>query len=399
MIYECEDSKSGYGLMVMTGYKAGCVAQLLPSECLYSDCTISVDWIIKNWNHWIYMDCPVSQVLFLEGYSAEAPTLSGLTKEAIAKLWRWVFRCGIGAACIKNICQYPLDHEKGVLRSVKRLALSLITFPGYLFNRLFHRAGQSGGSKNSKYELLESCVIETHDGRPLRRIRAISDITAIGVKAGDLGGYIEGEHNLEVSGESWISGQAQVFGNASVSDNAQVFGQARVYDDARIYNHAQVFGNARVSGDAAVSGCGRVYGNARVCGSAEILSSAQVAGDAFIHGEAMIFGKAFIFGDAVIRGNATVSGDARICGDAKIFGDAEISVDARIEKGCHIGWFSIVGPNNDTITWYRSSKGINIKKSDFDGTLEEFYLGIDGKDNSREYKYLIEFVKTRSNSF
>ena len=76
--------------------------------------------------------------------------------------------------------------------------------------------------------------------KTLYRIEATKDIEKFGVKAGDLGGYIEKEDNL--SGKAWVYGDAEVYGNA------------RVYGDAEVYGNANVYGDARVSGDALVSG-------------------------------------------------------------------------------------------------------------------------------------------------
>ncbi len=87
----------------------------------------------------------------------------------------------------------------------------------------------------NKYELTDETKV--FYGVTLHRIRAL---TAVGVlaAAGQLGGWVESEKNLEQSGDAWVygnarvSGNAQVYGNARVSGNAQVSGDARVYGDA-----------------------------------------------------------------------------------------------------------------------------------------------------------------------
>ena len=101
-----------------------------------------------------------------------------------------------------------------------------------------------------KFELTD----ETHPSVPqLHRIRALVDIPRAGVRAGELGGWVESESCLAHSGDAWVSGNAQVFGNARVSGNAWVSGDAEVSGNARVFRNAQVFGNARVSGNAWVS--------------------------------------------------------------------------------------------------------------------------------------------------
>jgi hypothetical protein len=73
---------------------------------------------------------------------------------------------------------------------------------------------------NNKYELTNE-TITTPLGNVLHRIKALIDI-GVWVKAGDLGGWIETEANLRVSGEAWVFDKAQVSGEAQVFDKAQV---------------------------------------------------------------------------------------------------------------------------------------------------------------------------------
>ena len=98
-----------------------------------------------------------------------------------------------------------------------------------------------------KFELTSEFVTNIF-GTKLFRIKALIEFG--NVKAGDLGGYIEKEDNLEHSGDAWVSGNARVYGDAWVSGNA------RVYGDACVSGNAEVSGNADF---ATVHGFGSVY--------------------------------------------------------------------------------------------------------------------------------------------
>jgi cytoskeletal protein CcmA (bactofilin family) len=115
---------------------------------------------------------------------------------------------------------------------------------------------------NNKYELVKTDFKISIMGTTLFRIKAKTKIEKYGINPGDLGGYVESENNLQVSGNAWVSGNARVYGNARVSGNAWVSGNSWVSGNARVYGDARVSGNARVSGDARVSGNARVYGDA-----------------------------------------------------------------------------------------------------------------------------------------
>ena len=121
---------------------------------------------------------------------------------------------------------------------------------------------------SKKYELTNETKTLA-DGTVLHRIRALMDILRFGVKAGELGGFVEGENNLSQDGDAWVSGDAEVYGNARVYSNAAVSGDAKVFGNAEIYGDARVFGNAKVFGKA------WVFGNAWVCGDAEVSANSD----------------------------------------------------------------------------------------------------------------------------
>ena len=97
-----------------------------------------------------------------------------------------------------------------------------------------------------KFELTSEFVTNIF-GTKLFRIKALVEFG--GVEAGELGGYIEKEENLDHDGDAWVYGDAWVFDNARVYGNAEVCGDARVCGNAWVYGNAEVCGNARVCGD------------------------------------------------------------------------------------------------------------------------------------------------------
>lgn len=84
--------------------------------------------------------------------------------------------------------------------------------------------------ERKKYEFTGETI--EHDGHILNRIRALIDFD--GVKKGDIGGWIESEHNLSHNGNSWVY------------DDAKVYEHAQVFHDAKVYYRAKIYGNAEV---------------------------------------------------------------------------------------------------------------------------------------------------------
>ena len=88
--------------------------------------------------------------------------------------------------------------------------------------------------QQKKYELTGE-FIEHWSGKKLYRIRAL--VTFGAVVAGQLGGFVESEKNLDqsLSGDAWVSGDARV------SADALVYGDARVRSYAVISEREMIF--------------------------------------------------------------------------------------------------------------------------------------------------------------
>ena len=128
-----------------------------------------------------------------------------------------------------------------------------------------------------KYEMTSNYKIFLE--KKLFQIRALVDLCN-GVKAGELGGYIEKEENLSQSDNAWVGGNARVTGDACVTDNAYVTDNAWVGGNALVTGDAYVTDNARVSGNALVGGNAYVTDNANINSNADLL---QITGLGSVH--------------------------------------------------------------------------------------------------------------------
>jgi hypothetical protein len=111
-------------------------------------------------------------------------------------------------------------------------------------------------------------------GRNLYRIRALIDIPLHGVKAGDLGGYIECEANLSQKDSAWVGGDAKVYARARVLLDALVTGEATVTNGATLYDSVRVDEYAVLDGDLGVFDTAHISGRAYVVGDAKITQNA-----------------------------------------------------------------------------------------------------------------------------
>ena len=244
--------------------------------------------------------------------------------------------------------------------------------------------------EGKKYILTE--YTKEYDGHTLYRIRAIKDFS--GVRAGELCGYVAGEHNLSQYGNCWIRQGSMVFDFAYVGDNARVaksvmYQNAKALEDSRviqstmygdsvikgfavsnnayIYHKSLINGESRVSGHLAfegiikekvfisssrvritgsdievsgevelsdhveIEGCAKVRGKSRIMNYSRISDYAEVSGKGIIiKDNVCIGGKSRIWDNALLSGSAKVNGRALIRESAEIYDNVIIADAAEI---------------------------------------------------------------------
>lgn len=222
---------------------------------------------------------------------------------------------------------------------------------------------------NKKFELTNKTVhgdIYNNGWHPIYQIRALRDIPEHGVKAGDLGGYVQYENNLSQEGNCWIKDAASAVGDAVVSGNALIKDAAVVCRNANIKGDALVCGGAYVGDDATISGNATVAGHAvvkryTVRDHAIIGDDATVDGDAFhtgvIEGYSEISGKAKVGGSCSIRDHARITGNADVAWGYSMDSDNTlISGSAVVDGSATVKGYSRIGGNTHVFGYVYQSE-------------------------------------------
>ena len=141
----------------------------------------------------------------------------------------------------------------------------------------------------AKYEILydrphPTAIADGDVFRPLYQIRALIDIPAHNVKAGDLGGYVENMTNLSQEGQAWIADNAYACSNARVEGAALLKDHAAATAHSRVHGYAVAEGYSYLSGESDLSGNARVrdvsmYDRARLGGGVRVMSERVFSGD------------------------------------------------------------------------------------------------------------------------
>lgn len=163
------------------------------------------------------------------------------------------------------------------------------------------------------------------EGQPrLYRIRALKDIPAFNVKAGDFGGWVENGDNLSQEGICWIKDCAMVYGGARVIDSALVSDYAKVRGDSLVKDSAEICGFAVVE-QTIVADRSKIAGQA-VVETSSLKDTAKVEGYARID-TSNLTGGAFISGKSRVHGS-TLNG-------CQILDESDIK-NSIVEAECYI---------------------------------------------------------------
>lgn len=69
---------SPLAIMVATGHSAGHIVVYLPVECLSAGTVmLSTEWLLANWSKWVYPECPIEDVYYLEHYPVPSDPMRG----------------------------------------------------------------------------------------------------------------------------------------------------------------------------------------------------------------------------------------------------------------------------------------------------------------------------------
>ncbi len=95
-----------------------------------------------------------------------------------------------------------------------------------------------------KYELTTTYKIV--NGVVVYQIKSLIFIPSYSIAPNDLGGYVEGEHNLSQDGDCWIDVDATVYGNIKVIDDAYVGSNTILYRDITLNGRMYLDGNFNI---------------------------------------------------------------------------------------------------------------------------------------------------------
>ena len=136
------------------------------------------------------------------------------------------------------------------------------------------------------------------------------------MKAGDLGGFVEGESNLsfEPGDDAWLFDDAIAAGGAYVDQGSCLRGNAIACDSAYVSRGSVLSGNARVEDNAYLRGA-VMTGDTLASGFARLIQTPDRQGTPLLSGHCHVYG--YVRGDVRITGSAVILPGEEICNDTR----------------------------------------------------------------------------------
>jgi carbonic anhydrase/acetyltransferase-like protein (isoleucine patch superfamily) len=182
-----------------------------------------------------------------------------------------------------------------------------------------------------KYELIDEDK-KIVDDVTCRRIRALRTFARKGevIKAGTVGGYIQGVLNLSQHDTCWVYDDACVIGSSLIKDDAVVMHNACVKGNVTMSDRSVVGQNVVISGNVRFTEYGCAFADAKISGNVIVGGNTCVSDDAYVSGNIVLDGR------TTVKQNARITGTTCIIHSSIIYGSPTIEVNNGTLMDCTI---------------------------------------------------------------
>jgi len=177
------------------------------------------------------------------------------------------------------------------------------------------------------------------------QIRALKDIESMGIRKGDLGGYVNDKDNLSQEGNCWIFNDSRMFNNS------------RMYDNSKMHNNSMMFNNSEMHDNS------EMYDNARMYNNSKMHNNTVMFNNSEMHDNSEMYGKSRMFDSAVLTNDSSLINKTAWYMRTKQY---SITISSHIQIGCkrhtYEEWMSFTDEKIDemekeySLKWWKSHK-------------------------------------------
>ena len=237
--------------------------------------------------------------------------------------------------------------------------------------------------ENRKYEITD--ITMEFEERTLYRVRALKNFR--NVKAGDLGGWVSGKHNLSQEGECWIYDEAKCMDNARMYHNSAMYNNAVMCDFSEMHGCSEMHNYSAMLDNSRMYNCSAMYDNSRMYNDSKMYSNSRMFDNSAMYNNAVMLDNSKMFE------NSRMYRDSRLKNKEKLCGKLVTKVDRFIEIN-NTGGRIVTGVLKDGKILYNIGCQNEITKEVFIDRIYNDDGGIEKHPYRKEYLKIIDVIES-----
>ena len=237
--------------------------------------------------------------------------------------------------------------------------------------------------ENRKYEMTN--ITMEFEERTLYRIRALKNFR--NVKAGDLGGWVSGKHNLSQEGDCWIYDEAKCMDNARMYHNSAMYNNAVMCDFSEMHGCSEMHNYSAMLDNSRMYNCSAMYDNSRMYNDSKMYSNSRMFDNSAMYNNAVMLDNSKMFE------NSRMYRDSRLKNKENLYGKLVCKVDRFIEIN-NTGGRVVTGVLKDGKILYNIGCQNEITKEVFVDRIYNDDGGIEKHPYRKEYLKIIDVIES-----
>ena len=237
--------------------------------------------------------------------------------------------------------------------------------------------------ENRKYEMTN--ITMEFEERTLYRIRALKNFR--NVKAGELGGWVSGKHNLSQEGECWIYNEAKCMDNARMYHNSTMYNNSVMCDFSEMHGRSEMHNYSAMYDNSRMYNCSAMYDNSRMYNDSKMYNNSRMFDNSAMYNNAVMLDNSKMFE------NSRMYRDSRLKNKEKLCGKLVTKVDRFIEINNTEGRI-VTGVLKDGKILYNIGCQNEITKEVFVDRIYNEDGGIKKHPYRKEYLKIIDVIES-----
>ena len=237
--------------------------------------------------------------------------------------------------------------------------------------------------ENRKYEITN--ITMEFEERTLYRIRALKNFR--NVKAGDLGGWVSGKHNLSQEGDCWIYDEAKCMDNARMYHNSAMYNNAVMCDFSEMHGCSEMHNYSAMLDNSRMYNCSAMYDNSRMYNDSKMYNNSRMFDNSAMYNNAVMLDNSKMFE------NSRMYRDSRLKNKENLYGKLVTKVDRFIEIN-NTGGRIVTGVLKDGKILYNIGCQNEITKEVFIDRIYNDDGGIEKHPYRKEYLKIIDVIES-----